>query len=102
VTFFFQKEGVTLPKKEKKPDISGEEYQIIHETAATYVDKIYLTSTASGAKITFAENGRNISATPAPRVSIFIPLPTLVSFRDLLVRTCENMSIEVVETDIEE
>lgn len=90
-------EDVALSEKNdpmKRNPISEREKEVLTQLPATFVDKTYVTMSASGARITFAETGVE-NGFPSMRASFFMPLPALLALRDLLVRTCSN--IEVVE-----
>ncbi len=65
--------------------VSADEDQKIAETAAIFANKLYVTMTPMGAKITFAEMLRSGQRDiVVPRSAVFLQLQDVVALRELL------------------
>ena len=80
-----------MEQPEAPQAVSPKEDARIAETPATFANKVYLTSFAGGAKITFAENHRiGGKEEVSPRVVLFLQHADLHALHRLLAATVDG------------
>jgi len=84
-------QGDTIMEQPEAPQsVSPEEDARLAETPATFANKVYLTSFASGPKITFAETHRiGGKEEVSPRVAVFLQRADLHALHRLLAATVD-------------
>lgn len=85
-------------KKSEKQPVSEEEMRTIFSGPALAANKIYVTVSPAGVRLTFCEQwGKVVPATF--RTAVLMSFPDAIALSDLLARQLENVTIEVVKAD---
>ncbi len=80
-----------MDERDAPQPASSEEEDRIAETPAVFVNKVFVSPMADGAKITFAETRRASGEDPAsPRVAVFLQHADLAALRRLLDWTAQD------------
>ncbi|NCQ25356.1 MAG: hypothetical protein GW798_13070 [Roseovarius sp.] len=77
---------------EKVRGITPEESAAISSVSALYSNKIYLSSSPQGVRLTFSEIMPDV-AVPNARSAVFLAVPDAIALRDLLTEHLKNYKI---------